>query len=111
MIADLIQTLTPDQRKQLRVMKITRQRLHEWQHGARHPTEVQVAMLAAVTGTEYGQLQREVTWDRAKPKERETLARALGKMAVGALAMLLSFGANDRALAVEGATNPTRDNV
>lgn len=111
MLQDLILKLTPDQRKQLQGLGVSRQRLHEWKHGMGNPTEVQVAMLAAVTGTEYGQLQREVTWTRATPAERGKLARALGKTLAGVAAMLGIFGANDSARAAAHATKPACDNV
>lgn len=76
LLRDLLHGLTRTQRQQLRDLGIPHSRLSEWTHGKAYPTPVQTAILAAVTGTEYGQLQRAVTWGKAKPEERARIARA-----------------------------------
>jgi hypothetical protein len=118
MLRELVHGLTTEQRTALKALGVDRILLHKWKHGLRLPTEAQVAMLAAVTGTEYGQLQREVTWLRLKPDERAGLARVLGKSVdavkgalLGVVVMLATFGVSDRAQAAGVRLEPTTDNV
>jgi hypothetical protein len=110
MLRELLESLTPEQRAQLRDRGISDQKRSDWVHGRRLPTEVQVAELADVTGADWARLQREITLMRAPEPVRERLARSLGKALAGVVAMLAFFGPGEPAHAAVGA-GPSSDNV
>lgn len=89
MLEQLLRDLSHEQRKTLEAHGITRQRRHEWLNGKANPTEVQVVLLASVTGTDWVELQREVTLRRATPDVRGILERAMGKIASGVKVTLI----------------------
>ena len=94
MFPELLDNLTPQQRKQLsEEFGVTRSRIHEWRHGQGFPTEVQTGAIAVMTGVSYAALQQEITLKRANPSQRKTLESALGKLHAGLLACLLALGA------------------
>ena len=78
MFNEIVKQLTDEQRTQLRERGITRQLLYKWREGEALPTEVQVADVAAVTGTEWVDLQKEITVLRAPEGRRAEIARTLG---------------------------------
>lgn len=77
MLRELVENLTPQQRDALAARGIGRQLLWKWKEEARLPTEVQVADVAAVTGADWAELQKEITVLRAPEERREDIARAL----------------------------------
>ena len=77
MFAELISALDHDQKSELFRRHITPQLITEWKKGRRLPTEVQVVDVAAVTGTEWADLQREITVLRAPADRREQIAHAI----------------------------------
>lgn len=78
MLHELIEGLTPDQRRVLRERDITNTLLWRWRHGHSQPTLMQTVDLADVTGVPYHELQAEVTVLRAPEDQRERVARVVG---------------------------------
>ncbi len=52
MLIDLLEGLTPDQKRELEELGITRQRRHDWKVGPRKPTAAQCLVLAMVTNSD-----------------------------------------------------------
>ena len=75
MLQEIIEGLNNAQRAALASHGISYKRLWSWRTGERLPTEVQTAYLAAATGTDWAELQKEVTVLRADESEREEVAR------------------------------------
>lgn len=75
--AELITSLSDDQRSSLAERGVTRELLYAWRKGKRLPTEVQVADVAAVTGAEWAELQKEITVLRAPEERRAQIAATL----------------------------------
>lgn len=75
----LLTTLSQEQRAQLRLAGISDQLRSDWLKGRRLPTEVQVVDVAAVTGAEWAELQKEITIMRAPEERREQVARILNR--------------------------------
>lgn len=78
MLQQVIERLDTAQRAELAKHGITYNRLWSWRTGQRLPTEVQTAYLAAATGSNWVELQKEVTVMRAPEAEREAIARTIG---------------------------------
>jgi transcriptional regulator with XRE-family HTH domain len=78
MLANLIENLTTEQRRELEELGITRMLLSRWRHAKSQPTEMQTVNLCAVTGAPYQQLQAEVTFLRAPVDQRERVAQVVG---------------------------------
>ncbi len=77
MLTDLIRALDHDQKTELYRRRIGPGLLGDWKMGRRLPTEVQVVDLAEVTGTEWAELQKEITVMRAPEERRAQIAKAL----------------------------------
>lgn len=82
MLKELVENLTPEQRKELTNRGCGYQLVWKWKVGERLPTEVQVADLADVANADWADLQREVTALRAAkdlPEDRQAqIARVVG---------------------------------
>ena len=96
MLANLVETLTREQREKLLEFGIHRGLLHHWKHGTRLPTEVQAVALAEVAGVDRHQLQDEIALLRATPEQRTLLDRLMrrsaGVIAGIALMVAVAFG-------------------
>ena len=60
MYAELIDSITPDDRKALAEKGVPSSRVSEWRSGFRFPTRPQVIALAAVKNVNYIELEREL---------------------------------------------------
>ena len=78
MLQEVIERLNTAQRAELAKHGITYNRLWSWRTGQRLPTELQTAYLAAATGSDWVELQKEVTVMRAPEDERAQIAQLVG---------------------------------
>jgi hypothetical protein len=78
MFAELLSKLDHPMKAELYRRHVSPGLVGDWKAGRRLPTEVQVAHLAAVTHANWQDLQREITVLRAKPEERDEVAKVVG---------------------------------
>lgn len=89
MLKTLIDSLNTAQRANLHAFGVDSALLSRWRTGKRLPTEVQVAFLADLTGSDRHALQDEIALMRATPEQRGVLERIMGKArAVGATSLV-----------------------
>jgi hypothetical protein len=76
----LVETLTPEQKRELQRHDIPSPRLSDWRSGKRRPTLAQAKVLAIVTGADFHALTEELAELEATPHQvsffRGALARA-----------------------------------
>jgi hypothetical protein len=78
MYAELIESLTTNDRKALAEAGVPSSRVSEWRTGFRFPTRPQVLALAKVKGVDYIELERELMFmETEKEAERKPEMRAL----------------------------------
>lgn len=73
MYAELLETLTPQDRKDLAANGVPQSRVSEWRTGFRYPTRSQAFALATVKGVDFITLEKELTrLEIAKDAEKNT---------------------------------------